>query len=156
MSCYICTPKHINYLVSQVQNLVPFREVPSFAHDGGRVYIREGYAPSITLQGLAEALLAENVASYNYRYQAQGDSAVAQPCVFKQQLRNEGRSFTGHLAEVSSAIRCFEYQACEHPAWEQSLAYSFCWGLREMVLNKLQSLYSVDYESSRGEWRPPA
>ena len=62
MSCYLCTPKHINYLVPQVENLTSRRDNASFWHDAGRVYIQRGFdstpysAQSVTLQGLVEAL----------------------------------------------------------------------------------------------------
>ena len=160
MSCYLCEPKHINYLVSQVENLISRRDGASFAHDGGRVYIQRGFdslpsfAQSVTLQGLVEALRTENMESFNYRYKEK--DALIESFVYRPRFRNETKSYTAHLAEVSSAIRCFEYQACEHPGWETSLACSFLQGLRAMVLNRLQEVEGVDYASSQGEWRPAA
>ena len=160
MSCYLCTEQHINYLVSQVENLTSRRDSASFAHDGARVYIQRGFdetpysAQSVTLQGLVEALRTENMASFSSRYPHEDD--VIQPFAYKRQFRNEANDFTAHLAEVASALRCFEYQACEHPGWEESIGHSFLRGLEDMVLRKLQDIHGTDYESSQGEWRPAA
>ena len=92
--------------------------------------------------------------SVNYRYAEQ--DAVIPSFSYKRQFRNEAKSLTSHLAEVANAIRCFDYQACEHPGWESSVAHSFLQGLRETVLSNLQTAEGVDYESSQGEWRPAA
>ena len=125
MSCYLCTEQHINYLVSQVENLTSRRDGASFAHDGARVYIQRGFdetpysAQSVTLQGLVEALRTENMESVNYRYEEQ--DAIIPSFSYKRQFRDERfKRFTAHLAEVASAIRCFEYQACEHPGWQRA------------------------------------
>ena len=94
MSCYLCTEQHINYLVSQVENLTSRRDGASFAHDGARVYIQRGFdetpysAQSVTLQGLVEALRTENMASFSYRYPHEDD--VIQPFAYKRPIQKRG------------------------------------------------------------------
>ncbi len=49
--------------------------------------------------------------------------------------------------EGLSAIKCYEYQTCEHPEWEQSAAHAFCDALRDLLIGCLPG-----YEAAPWTW----
>jgi len=74
-------------------------------------------------------LLAENVASVNYRYKEQGE--VEQAYVFTRL-----RGYPTPL-QLLSLLHGFEYQACEHPGWPGSEAYTIVRRLERLAINRL-------------------
>ena len=61
-------------------------------------------------QETCDILLAENITSYNYRYnETVEEQMVYDPCATS--LRP---------IDVIKACHCLEYQSCEHPEWEGS------------------------------------
>ncbi len=103
MSCFIVNPNHVSALVRWA------------CRNGVSVYYRN---PSRRLdipgneQQACDILLAENVASFNYRY----NESVEQTMVYD--------AFATSLRpiDVIKACHCLEYQSCEHDGWETSRA----------------------------------
>lgn len=82
-------------------------------------------------------LLAENASSTNHRYD---EEKWEQPYTFTE-LR-------GHPDPVIvlSALRCYEYQSCEHPGWPKSEAYAFCRNLQAVAIRNLPGMDSAPWE----------
>lgn len=79
------------------------------------------------LDNLGQALWAENHESVNHRYSEQDECP-------KYEYPGAGRSRPLTLAEAFKAIGCYEYQSCEHPAWEASKARAFCRRLQDSLI----------------------
>lgn len=81
---------------------------------------------------LGSILKTENYKSVNYRYQE------ATPC---EPYRYSGEGIVQYLgsetvlpwAQVLASLDCYEYQTCEHPEWETSLAKAICDRIRRKV-----------------------
>ena len=50
------------------------------------------------------------------------------------------------IAGALKAIRCLEYQSCEHPEWEQSAAHAFCENLRLRLCEALPGYDDAPWE----------
>lgn len=50
--------------------------------------------------------------------------------------------------ELLKLIDCYEYQSCEHDAWEHSTAHALCERLRSYAIHHLDG-----YEDAPWEWR---
>lgn len=81
-------------------------------------------------------LLAENRRSVDHRY---AEEEWEQPYLFK--------TLPGvpNPVSVLKALDGFEYQACEHPEWEQSEAFNFCQSLRSSAIRKLPGYDEDDH-----------
>ena len=85
-------------------------------------------------------LLAENRASVNYRYT---EDEIEAPYIFTE--------IPGHLGALDAvailkAIRCYAYQACEHPEWKASEARAFCDALTVQMINMLPGYDAAKWE----------
>lgn len=94
-------------------------------------------------------LWAENVRSIQYRYPDTIDNPDAMPGPVDftpvEVLIYRFPTSTPRLTAIDglSALSGYEYQACEHPEWEQSEAYRFCVALRLALCGVLE----------RGAWQ---
>lgn len=73
-------------------------------------------------------LLAENQRSVNFRY----DEDELEPIYIHGA---DARAYSP--VEILAAITSYEYQACEHPGWEESEAQRFCLALRDSQIRLL-------------------
>ena len=101
-----------------------------FYHDGTAYYV----TPE-TADMLGGALVAENYASVNYRY-SENDAPEAYT------YARGSRALT--LVEGFKALDGYEYQACEHPGWETSLAHTFVNALRSNLWRVLPGYDGAD------------
>jgi len=103
------------------------------------------------VDAIGAVLTAENARSVQYRYPDDGMDTLAGPTdngfvtdallgrYAYQSGYGTGPVFIGqgprHLSAVEAlkAINGYEYQSCEHPAWETSGAKAFCEALRRAV-----------------------
>lgn len=114
MSAYICDFYHISVLAVAIYQ---------------RVGISDTYQPS----QIATLLHAENTKSVKFRYSDVAEPFQVEPEPFtfdRWALRYTARHST---VELIKAAHCFEYQACQHPGWEQSLARNWI----DRLLNQL-------------------
>jgi hypothetical protein len=77
------------------------------------------------LNALGVELVAENAASVNARYK---ENNPPMNYTYERIERMENWQ-----AVVLGAIHCYEYQACEHSEWLDSLAYAYCQALRRNI-----------------------
>ena len=84
-------------------------------------------AVDVDPQWIMNELIAANAASYSYRYSHNDgamrelDEWLAEPMMYRPYPRSE--------AELLSAARCFNYQACEFPEWPETKAYAITMAL---------------------------
>jgi hypothetical protein len=78
-----------------------------------------GFAPP-DLDATCFMLLAENVASWNYRYE---ENDAPELIEYRPVWRREDPLLFKLV--VLKAIHCYEYQSCEHPGWMASTARWF-------------------------------
>lgn len=123
VSAFVVDPKHIEYLVSAA---VLYR-----SHDRGCV------------NEAAAMLEEENRKSVAYRYKKVRGASAA---VFGE----GGRSprLTCHVTPVQTlkAVRCYEYQSCEHPGWAESEARDFCEALMHAAIHHLPGYEEAAWE----------
>jgi hypothetical protein len=101
MSAFICNNSHITALA---------------------VYaVRSGLIATNDVNAIGEILHAENVNSVNYRYDETmtPSFAICEWAAFEQFSEEQ----------IITAAHCLNYQSCEHPAWEESKAYSIVQGI---------------------------
>lgn len=79
---------------------------------------------------IGQMLVMENVASVSHRYPGDDVAAGELPgpteAYYLGPYRYTDRQYQPSWAEVLNLVRCYEYQACEHPGWEESGAHSLC------------------------------
>lgn len=85
-------------------------------------------------------LRAANNESVNARY-ADGGMAVNETPVFR-------RTLDVSPVQVLKAIRCYEYQSCEHEGWTGSEAWTFCERLTATAMGKLPGYDAAAWEIS--------
>lgn len=115
MSAFIVSKAHIDYLVTAA---VDCRL--SVYHMAG-----VDRAGDDTRDEWGRRLLAENYNSVNYRY---GEDE--KPEAYKWARIGPACPVSREAGKVLKQIDCYEYQACDHPCWEKSWAYSFCRAMR--------------------------
>jgi len=93
-------------------------------------------------------LLAENIASVQYLY---NDPTPEASAYRYRPFPNPAYGVlpTANIAQVLKAIRCYEYQSCEHPDWDQSQAKSICTALRDAYINRLPGYDDAQWEVCR-------
>lgn len=106
MSAWVCSENHINTLAT----FLAAREITVKWHDSEFACIDQP-------ENVATILMAENVASVNYRYN-EDDPVLKHTYTMAAPLPE--------LVVIHKLFRCYEYQACEHPGWEQCLAHKLC------------------------------
>jgi hypothetical protein len=87
---------------------------------------------------LGQILWDENVVSYNYRYSETGN---AETFIY---LPERARQLTD--IELIQALRCLNYQSCQHDDWEKSEAFNYVERLITIALNKLGKTIEMVYE----------
>jgi hypothetical protein len=125
MSAFVVTKQHIDAIVT---GGLPTRGDTGWIHwsdpvDAGRTHIlNQG-----TADRAGSLLWQENRVSVNRRYH---DGDEIDVIYTFQRLWQEP-------VTVLKLIDCYEYQSCEHPAWEESQAKRLCGQLRKQVISKL-------------------
>lgn len=91
-------------------------------------------------------LWAENRRSVDHRY----DETELEDCYDFEEYHGASRPH-GSIdpVHVLSALRCYEYQSCEHPEWEASEAHAFCEALRQLAIRSLHGYSSGPWEITK-------
>lgn len=99
-------------------------------------------------QDLGQMLVDENYLSVNYRYR--GEEGPAHKYKFHP-LTNARKT---KAVVILKLCACYEYQACEHPEWEESKARKVIDRIRNKAINELPGyddapwgLYNEDRET---------
>lgn len=144
MSAFVLSTEHISYLVRAAVKANIRYTVVTWGEE--RAKVEHNNADRV-----GAALLAENIKSVAYRY---GDAERASlpgpvPTPVPSQYHC---SMLGMMTEkanpvqVLKAIACYEYQTCEHPAWETSQARQFCDMLRLAMIHDLPGYEDAEWE----------
>jgi hypothetical protein len=150
MSAFVVSPTHIDVLLSVALH-GPSDGTSGLAH-WSPPYLDEATAAlsATTATVLGAGLLAECIASVSHRYP---DSPLADlpgplpmPVPSQYEFTDFGACLT--IAEACSAIDCFEYQSCEHPAWSGSPSERFCSRLRASLTAALPGTADAPWEWS--------
>ncbi|MCX6021872.1 MAG: hypothetical protein NTZ05_09110 [Chloroflexi bacterium] len=94
---------------------------------------------------IGQMLWDENRKSVTRRYQprpalAEALAAAEEPYHYRRPTKEPT------IAGALKAIRCLEYQSCEHPEWEQSAAHAFCENLRLRLIEALPGYDDAAWE----------
>jgi hypothetical protein len=97
------------------------------------VYQQRRHVLTMRTAGRVGAMLwAENQRSVNHHYD---EDDWERPFEFR---RLPGNLLDARIpVVVLKAVDCYEYQSCEHPAWERSEAKAFCDALRAVAIARL-------------------
>lgn len=150
MSAFVVSKEHIDALVSTAV----------FGPKGSRRLGGGWHAPydpdtgeMLTEQDadrIGTELWSENVRSVAYRYPQDGNGERPGPCSFRDE-HAFGYIFpmtTRPLGAIAAlkAIRCLEYQSCEHPDWEASWAKRFLDSLTDWLTPEIPGYEEADWE----------
>lgn len=136
MSAYIVDRGHIRFLVAAAWELEAARHSGRMSYYHGNPSKRYEVNEQ-TLDETGLMLWQECLTSVAYRYPNEPEAELPGPV-------DDGPRFgyTHPLTlprqinpvDVLSAIRCYEYQSCEHPGWEESRAKAFCDALTSLAI----------------------
>lgn len=110
MSCVIVSKKHIDLLVDAL-----------FAYEVATPEMGDS-------DQIGGTLWSENYRSFNFRY---GECRRRPAYKFSDR---EVRDLARQPMTVFKSISCYEYQSCDHDAWEKSKAYNWMKSLEKVVL----------------------
>jgi len=127
MSMFIVSREHIDYMVTAI--------------------IRAELV-AMTPDEIGRMLWNENLESAKYRYPNDGDGERPGPINFRDSdVESYTWTETAELdpAALSTTLRCYDYQSCEHPGWDGSEA-------KAITDKLLTGLGDVDWQSSPVPW----
>jgi hypothetical protein len=127
MSAWVVSRKHIDLMVTVAVRGTRDGIVPPSKHDP---------------DALGAMLWAENVASVNYRY---SESDAVEPYTWADP------KYTPTAGELYAAVRCYEYQSCEHPGWATSEAFRLCEQVGRIIRAKVPEAREV-HSGGRAKW----
>jgi len=133
MSAFIVDKEHILYLVEAASQYNTYFQTKS----GNRMRNLSSQVE------VANLLWKENVLSVNSRYDEKSDVSEITSKDFRVVRWN---SFSP--VQVIKAVKCYEYQSCEHDGWVDSKSKVFCEALKDDAINELEG-----YE--KAEWGCP-
>lgn len=144
MSAFVVSDGHIRFLVDMILHV---SDSPQGAdvrtHKGRKVTRYATTAQEVGATELGRILLTENYASVNYRYR---ENDTAPEYTHPLGLPHAGLNFDA--AQVAKSVHCYQYQACEHPGWEESDAKYITDQLLQSLLTRMPG-----YEAA--EWGAP-
>jgi hypothetical protein len=122
MSCYICDPNMFSYVASVIFDMANGKITRNDAVNIGRVLYRE------------------NCMSFLYRYPSAKDDVNPDFPIVNE---NDIVSVALYSDEIMDAIKCLEYQSCEHPDWEKSFSKK----ILDSILNSAREYPKRGYAS---------
>jgi len=147
MSAYIVEKQHILYLVETAMEQLFHR----FTWYSGGQHNELPMGDYKRAAEVANMLWRENIASVSGRYP--NESSATLPGSIEDSYVITPDDFTAEVykfdpAQIMKACHCYEYQSCEHDAWDDSEAKSFIDTLARRASTKV-----AGYE--KAEWGPP-
>lgn len=134
MSAFVLSNAHLLALLNFAASYDQAPRLPAFYLAGGRTLATTSAAD---LQTAAEILLAQNVASVNYRYR---ESAPAPAIVFNYSSRPTDP------VQILKACACYDYQAGETPDYSQTDAAAIVDRIRRAAIAALPGYDAADWE----------
>jgi len=126
MSAYLVEKNHVLFLAAAA------RKFDTYVYHSGASVRYDRNTSDLHVAALATELWKENQKSVNYRYT---ESDTVEEITAADVRANVWSKIDP--AQVFKAIDCYEYQACEHPEWDDSFARHFCEYLRRRAGAKL-------------------
>lgn len=152
MSAYVVHPDHVNYLVAAAYHFGVADRSPHIYHYGpdNAVELMSIY----DRDQLVQMLMQENINSVQHRYPNDTPYSLPGPVPtpIADTLRYHPSRIPVTSAQVFSAIRCYEYQSCEHPAWDTSKAKSFCRWLTLAAMRHVPGYDAAMWEVTESEY----
>jgi hypothetical protein len=137
MSAFIVSDYHIGQLVNAA--ITPPSDAAHIGHFGRFYFYHGGASYDVnhdTATAIGQALVNQNYASVNYRY---NESDPADRFTYVRGLPRLT------IVQVLKAIHCYEYQSCEDGGWEVSMAKAFCDALTTRLINLLPGYEEADW-----------
>jgi hypothetical protein len=136
MSAYIVSENHIIYLVAAALS----SRISRGAHGKFTWWNKEPKEITqwdpVNAAAFASELWQENVKSVNYRY-PNDPAPIDLFTITPNKLDDMLNAWDFEPVQVLKAANCLEYQSCEHPEWEESIALSFLNRLRGEAIASL-------------------
>lgn len=131
MSCYVVKNKVIDLMVSWIMSRGISYKAENYHYEGfmGILFERNEMANAI-----GQSLLDANYDSVNYRY---GEDKKAPTYKYSEDACLESRKNKTYEADVYSAIREYNYQACETENYFESDLYHTLQNIKEDMLVRL-------------------
>jgi len=133
VSAFMLDADHIDYLLTAA---VAWR-LDYFHRPADELDVHVRVAPEAA-DTIGMRLLAENAASVSYRYRQHADLSadeLGETAVFYAFRRVAAAEIIP--VRVIKAVKCYAYQACEHPTWTTSEARAFCDALISEAIRRL-------------------
>lgn len=111
MSCFVCSDKHLNVLVSFLD-------------------AKDGFNVSRCAQEALDNLARINLAAVNYRYD---ENTEFKPIKYKGSAQWTEYS----PVQILKLCDCYEYQSDGHPEWDQTVAPKLIWQIRSRAIDCL-------------------
>lgn len=136
MSAYIVNRGHIRYLVAAALDI----RGQGYSETGIRRYYHDGRTHEVTPESadrIGLMLWEECRRSVSARYPQDTDDELPGPIGdgprygYTHDPANPGPI---DPLQVLSAVRCYEYQSCEHDGWKDSEAHAFCGALSHRAI----------------------
>jgi hypothetical protein len=125
MSAFIVSKGHIDYMVSAAE--LDESLLSDLAEWG-----------VVGPDDIGAMLLQENIASVSYRYHGEDLESLPGPI---QKTRPEEYRFRApgrfNVVVALKQIHCYQYQSCEHPGWDESMAKRVCDRLQAGIIRRL-------------------
>lgn len=134
MSCYMCEPATFDVLADYAaRHRVTLYLRPGTPAVAEAVRIFGSDQPCLaTRQNIVgQVLRDQNAASVDYRYGPTADMGTDAP------YRYRSCSLSIDPRFILMVARCYSYQSCETPDWEQSLAFAIIDGIKEAAIEQL-------------------
>jgi hypothetical protein len=156
MSAFLVDKTHIDVLVRTALEGPRYARNPSNAWHSFRWWHEDASheVNETTVDAVGEMLWSENHASVEARYPSDTSGNRPGPSGLTDEAILCGYSYTDPhytltVVEALQAIRCYEYQSCEHDGWKDSSAAAFCETLRVCLCHYLPGMDDAPWE-----WTP--
>ena len=155
MSAFLVDKVHIDVLVRTALEGPRYARNPSNAWHAFRWWHANAShdVNETTVDAVGAMLWTENLASLEARYPNDTSGERPGPIgltddVVRGYSYNDPH-YTLTVVEALQAIRCYEYQSCEHDGWNDSSAAAFCETLRVSLCRYLPGMTDAPWE-----WKP--
>ena len=150
MSAYVVDLNHINYLINAALEVGEGYQTFSFYHKDTSGILQHYELTTDSASEYGQMLLDENIRSVSHRY-GNDDGIPEQlpgPIDQTEVYIYNWNHYDGYRpVQVFKAIRCLNYQSCEHNSWEDSQAFAFLDALTIATISRIQGYDSAEWGS---------
>ncbi len=147
MSAYIVDKNHVLFLLAAAESrAITQHSSLTWFHKSQHNRFPMGDPEAIAEVG--NMLWRENIASVSHRYPNESSGTLPGPINADMVIgTNDLHVHWPHIepVQVIKACDCFDYQSCEHPAWEESEAKAFTHSLRRAASHSLPGYNGAEW-----------